>query len=256
MNIETPFILQGGLEVSGAVGISFHPDAGHLALNHVVGPGPLCDAVYPYTMMRSALLDHARSSGHRIFAVTSPEPANGKTHIAANLAMVLARVHPTVLIELDLRRPSLGNRLGLPTDYPGIEDYLAGTCPWSATQARIEGLDLAVHRARRSCPDAEALLASNALALALRHIQSNENRPICIVDTPPAILSDDLLLIARNVDGMLVVAEEGRTVKRALREVLRTVSPTPIVGTVLNRSISQSTRRIDYGYYKDPATED
>lgn len=255
MNAEVPFIPQGGIEVPAVAGITFTPDAEHLADNHIVGLTPPGNELRPFTMIRSALLDHARATGTRVFAVTSAEPGNGKTHITANLAMVMARIHPTVLVELDLRRPALGERLGLPDDYAGVDDYLAGECPWSATQARIEGLDLTVHRVRRAQPEAETLLASNALALALHNRHSIETGAICLVDTPPAILSDDLALIARNVDGILIVAEEGRTVKAALQDVIRTVSPTPIIGTVLNRSISPTARRVDYGYYKNGANQ-
>lgn len=255
MNAEMSFIPQGGIEVPAVAGITFAPDANYLAANHMIGVAPLSNELHPFTMIRSALLDHARATGTRVFAVTSAEPGNGKTHIAANLAMVLARVHPTVLVELDLRRPSLGERLGLPDDYAGVDDYLAGECPWVATQARIEGLDLAVHRVRRPRLDAEALLASNGLPLALRNRQFLDSGAICIIDTPPAILSDDMVLIARSVDGMLVVAEEGRTARSALREIAHAVSPTPIIGTVLNRSISQPMRRIDYGYYKSGPRE-
>lgn len=253
MNAEMSFIPKGGNEVPSITGTAVTLDPDHLAQNHVAGLGLLSAEAHPFTMIRSALLDHSRSTGQRIFAVTSIEPGNGKTHIAANLAMVLARVHPTVLIELDLRRPSIGARLGLPQDFPGIDDYLAGECPWSATQARVEGLDLAVHRALRPRNDAETLLASSALPLALRHLHGEAEAPICIVDTPPAILSDDIALIARNVEGVLIVAEEGRTSTRALRDVAKTLAPTPIVGTVLNRSISTPMRRIDYGYYQSTA---
>lgn len=251
MNAEMPFLPQGGLEVPAAAGITFAPDPDHLAASHIVGLAPPGSELHPFTMIRSALLDHARASGDRIFAVTSAEPGNGKTHIAANLALVLARIHPTALIELDLRRPALGARLGLPDDYAGVDDYLAGECPWSATQARIQGLDLTVHRVRRQRDTAEALLASNALGLALHNRQAVDTGTIRIVDTPPAILSDDLALIARHVDGMLIVAEEGRTTGDALREIVRTISPVPIVGTILNRSISAPVRDADYGYYRN-----
>ncbi|PNU04336.1 CpsD/CapB family tyrosine-protein kinase [Novosphingobium guangzhouense] len=250
MNAEVQFNPQGAVEAQAVAGISFTPEARRLADNNIVGLAPPSNELRPFTMIRAALLDHARATGTRVFAVTSADPGNGKTHVTANLAMAMARIHPTVLVELDLRRPALGERLGLPGDYAGVEDYLAGECPWSATRACIEGLDLTVHRVRRPRLDAEVLLAGDALPLALHNLQATQSGTICLIDTPPAILSDDLALIARNVDGILVVAEEGRTAKAALQDIAHTVSPTPIIGTVLNRSISQTARRIDYGYYQ------
>jgi Mrp family chromosome partitioning ATPase len=251
MNAEMQFIPQGRIELMPAMGVTMTPDPEYLAYNRILGFGPMSDEIHPMMMIRSALLDHARATGHRLFAVTSAEPGNGKTHVAANLAAVLSRVQPTVLVELDLRRPSLGHRLGLPTDGPGVDDYLAGECPWGATEIRFEGIDLAVHRVREPRANAETLLAAHALPLALGH--GVEGGAICIIDTPPAILSDDLLLIARQVDGMIVVAEEGRTSKRSLQDIVRSVSPTPIVGTVLNRSISRPRRQTGYDYYQTQA---
>lgn len=252
MNVELQFIPQGRIELLPAMGVTIEADPQHLAWNRIQGFGPLSDEIHALMMIRSGLLDHARSTGHRIFAVTSADQGNGKTHVAANLAAVLARVHPTVLVELDLRRPSLGARLGLPDDTPGVDDFLAGECPWGATEIRFEGVDLAIHRVREPRGNAEALLAANALPLALGH--GREGGAICIVDTPPVILSDDILLIARQVDGMIVVAEEGRTSKRSLQDLVRAVSPTPIVGTVLNRSLARPRRRTGYDYYR-PRTD-
>ncbi|HUD30538.1 MAG TPA: CpsD/CapB family tyrosine-protein kinase [Novosphingobium sp.] len=250
MNAEMPFIPQGRIELLPAMGQTVSPDPEHLAGAGIIGFGPMSDEIQPLMMIRSALLDHARATGHRRFAVTSAEPGNGKTHIAANLAAVLARVHPTVLVELDLRRPSLGQRLGLPEDCPGVDDFLAGDCPWAATEMRFEGVDLSIHRVRQPRTGAETLLAAGSLPLALDY--GADAGAICIVDTPPAMLSDDLLLIARHVDGMIVVAEEGRSSKRGLEEIVRVASPTPVVGTVLNRSISQPRRRAGYDYYASP----
>lgn len=251
MNAEMQFIPQGRIELMPAIGVTIEPDHEHLARQCIHGFGPMSDEIHSLSMIRSGVLDHMRATGHRIFAVTSAEPGNGKTHVAANLAAVLARVQPTVLIELDLRRPSLGNRLGLPADRPGVDDFLAGDCPWGATEIRFAGIDLAVHRVRTPRSGAETLLAANALPLALE--RGVEGGAICIIDTPPAILTDDLLLIARQVDGMIVVAEEGRTSKRSLQDLVRSISPTPVIGTVLNRSISQPLRRTGYDYYQGKA---
>jgi protein-tyrosine kinase len=252
MNAEMQFFQQGRpqgrIELMPALGVTLEPDPQHLAANGIAGFGAMSDAIQPLMMARSALLDHARSSGHRRFAITSAEPGNGKTHIAANLAAVLARVHPAVLVELDLRRPSLGERLGLPADAVGVDDFLSGECPWGATEMRFEGVDLAIHRVRRQRAGAESLLASPALPLALD--RASESGAICIVDTPPAILSDDLLLIAQAVDGVIVVAEEGRSSKRGLQEIVRVVSPTPVIGSILNRSTTLPRRREGYDYYQ------
>ncbi|WP_126172163.1 CpsD/CapB family tyrosine-protein kinase [Altericroceibacterium xinjiangense] len=233
----------------GSARTSLALDRGTLAANRIVGFEPMDENAQSFFQIRSALLNHAQATGQRIFAVTSGEPRNGKTHVAVNLAAALSRIHPTVLVELDMRQPSVGQRLGLPSSPPGVDDYLAGETGWCETRVQIEGFDLGIHRVRKRRHDAETLLNSTRLANALRLSCAAEGRPICIVDTPPAIMTDDLVLIARAVDGFLLVAQEARTRKRGLLDVVSALSPTPVIGSVLNMSISSPAPRVDYGCY-------
>ncbi|WP_395334448.1 CpsD/CapB family tyrosine-protein kinase [Novosphingobium sp. BL-8H] len=230
-------------------------DPAVLANNRIVGFGSMNEDVHPFFMLRAALLNHAVATHQRVFAVTSAQAGNGKTHVATNLAATLSRIHPTVLIELDLRQPQLGTRLGLAADTPGVDDYLSGEAEWADTAVPIEGFDLTVHRVRRARVNAEPLLASPALAQILRQFRANGNGPICIVDTPPALVSDDLVLIARGIDGVLLVVEEARSRKGDIVEAINALNPTPIVGTILNNSITRPRSQNTYGYhyYRDDA---
>lgn len=225
-----------------------HLDPVHLSGNRIFGFGAMSEHLYPFFMIRSALLAHVEATGHRTFAVTSVEAGNGKTHVAINLAAVLSRVRPTVLVELDLRRPTLGLRLGLSPEGPGVDDYLTGDAAWRDTASPVEGFDLAVHPVRRARPEAEQLLASSRLAHALGHVTAEDDGAICIIDTPPALIGDDLVHIARAVDGVLLVAEEGRSCKSRILEVRSALGATPIVGSILNMSLSIPSRRNEYGY--------
>ncbi len=231
-------------------------DPAHLAANRIFGFGQMGEDLYPFFMIRSTLLAHVQKSSNRLFAITSVEAGNGKTHVAANLAAVLSRVRPTVLVELDLRRPTLGVRLGLEEGTAGIDDYLLGEAEWRETAMPIEGFDLAVHRVRRAHLGAEQMLASPRLAHALHQVAAEDSAAICIVDTPPALIGDDLVHIARVVDGVLLVAQEGRSRKSGVLEVTGALGGTPIIGSILNMSLSQPVRRNEYGYsgrYRDRA---
>lgn len=223
-------------------------DPSHLAVHRIFGFGQMSDQLYPFFMIRSALLAHTERTGHRVFAITSVEAGNGKTHVAANLAAVLSRVRPTVLVELDLRRPTLGARLGLCEEVAGIDDYLSGEAAWADTAVGVEGFDLAIHRVRRARADAEQILASPRLAHALRRLAAEDPATICIIDTPPALIGDDLVHIAPAADGVLLVAQEGRSRKSGVLEVSGALGPTPIVGSILNMSLSQPIPRSGYGY--------
>lgn len=223
-----------------------------LLRNNVVGFEPAGEEVHPFFILRSQLLKHVKFSNDRVLAVTSVQPGNGKTHIAANLAAALSRIRPTVLVELDLRRPSLSQRLGLPSDHAGIDDYLAGDVTLRKTGIHIKDTNLTVHPVRNAHTNPENLLASNRLVEMTNEIRNAEDKPICIIDTPPAVIHDDIMLINRAIDGVVMVVQEGRTSKHALIDTIRLLNPTPVVGSVLNMSISDIKKRYDYGDYYTP----
>lgn len=219
-----------------------------LAANLVIAFERMDERAHPFFGMRSQLLRYAWETGQRIFAVTSVEPGDGKTHVAANLAAAISRIAPTVLVELDLRRPSIKNRLGISSCNPGIDDFLGGEASIDDTMIRVRGFDLAIHLVGRTREAPERLLASPRLTAFFDHIRSREEQPICIVDAPPALI-DDVMLIKEVIDGAILVVEEGRTTKRALLAATRALGPTPVVGTVLNKSLWNMSSGISYGYY-------
>lgn len=220
-----------------------------LADNHVVGFEHLAERAHPFIALRSKLMKHVRETGQRVFAVTSVQPGNGKTHIGVNLAAVLSRIAPTLLIELDLRRPTIGARLGLEKPAVGIDDFLDGGARWQDGAERVRGFDLTVHRVRQPREDAGALLASPRIRHLFEAIRELPDSPVCIIDTPPVFIDDDFMLVAPGLDGVLMVVEEGRTTRRALRDTIDALKPTPVLGTVLNKSVSGAASHIDYGYY-------
>ncbi|MET0251550.1 MAG: CpsD/CapB family tyrosine-protein kinase [Novosphingobium sp.] len=239
--------IDGGRPPCAPLDFALSPET--LAANMVVGFERMNSRVHPFFVMRSRLLKHARATGQRVFAVTSVQPGDGKTHVSVNLAAALSRIYPTVLVELDLHWPSVSRRLGLPPVRRGIDDFLAGEAGWRETGLKCQASDLTIHPVREHRPDAEDLLASPRLAEFLQDLRSDGSDPICLIDTPPALVNDDLMLIARAVDGVLMVVCEAKTRSPALRETINALNPKPIVGTILNMSISSLRSESDYGSY-------
>ncbi len=221
-----------------------------LADNLVVGFEQLNERAQPFIAMRSQLIKHANETGERIFAVTSVQPGNGKTHVAVNLAAALSRIVPTMLIELDLRHPSIAARLGLSHPATGIDDFLSGEARWPEVGTRIRGFDLRVFPAREPRRRAEELIGSARFGLLFDAVRTAENGPICIVDTPPIAIDDDFMRIAQATDGVLMVVEEGRTTRAALVDALHRIHPVPMLGVILNKSIGARSAARDYDYYR------
>lgn len=246
---ETGNILQLNLAEEASPTPSHSLDQELLRENLVMGFEPANEGVHPFFVLRSQLLKYAEATQHRIFAVTSVQPGDGKTHIAVNLAAALSRVRPTILVELDLRRGTVGERLGLPPEHAGIDDYLSGAVGLNETGIRIDGFDLTVHRKRMSHGHPETLLGSSQLTEMAQTITAAPDHPICIIDTPPAVMHDDMMLIAPAVQGLLMVVQEGRTSRHVLMDTVGSLASTPLVGTVLNMSITNHRPVGGYDYY-------
>lgn len=246
---ETGKILQLTLadNASGAQDFTLDPEL--LRSNRLGGFAPASEDARSFFGLRSQLWKHVQATQQRVFAVTSVQPGDGKTHVAVNLAAVLSRIHPTILLELDLRRPSVGERLGLPTEHAGIDDYLSGAGSFSDSAIHAKDFNLTIHRVRCPHSSPEKLLASTRLTEMFRAIRAIDGNPICIVDTPPAVINDDMMMILPATDGVLMVVQEGHTSRHVLSDTIKSLAPVPIIGTILNMSISNPRPVRGYDYY-------
>lgn len=202
----------------------------------------------PFSMLRSQLLqrlDHGRT---RVVAVTSTQARNGKSFVALNLAAALGRIHPALLIDLDLRRPVIGERLGLPDAGSGVDRFLLGESDLREIRCGVGEHQLGVFSVAEARMDSAEILASDRTVQLFASLRAYPHAPVCIIDAPPILEGDDMMILAPHVDGILLVVEEGRTRQADLRESLRMLRPTPILGTVLNRAILPQ-RSFGYGQY-------
>jgi protein-tyrosine kinase len=248
---DLPRTLRTGAEVTRMAPAASSPVAltrDTLIANGVFGFEHLDVRAHTFVLLRSQVINRFYRPGGRVLAVTSTRPGNGKTYITANLAAALSRIHPTVLIDLDLRRPTLASRLGL-SPVLGVDDYLAGDASWEDVRTQIAAVDLSVFGVRQPRQNSATLLANERLGGMLDALRTLPEAPICIVDTPPILVLDDIMLISQSVDGVLMVIEEGATRGEDLAEALRILSPTPIVGSVLNKSITGGPPASGYGDY-------
>jgi protein-tyrosine kinase len=221
------------------------PDRDWLEQNRVV-VDEISAASASYKMLRTRVLQRMRPNGWRTLAVTSAGPGEGKSLTAINLAIQLAR-HArasVVLVDLDLRNPSLHHRLGIEPRH-GVLDYLHDDVPLERIGLRL-GLDgLGVILNDEPTPDSSELLSSSKAAALVDTLKGGDDR-IVIFDMPPMLAADDVLAFAPLVDGVLLVVSEGKTTRAnlgALQELLQNVN---VIGTVLNASAEETA---PYSYY-------
>ena len=196
----------------------------------------------------------------RAVAVTSPEMGDGKSTVAINLAAAYAMAGSrTLLVSGDLRKPSLDAFFGVAGEL-GFSDLLfdrarlrhGHEAPAGSTIAPLGDYlvattipNLSVLPAGSPTRSPAELLASAGLAEVVAELAAAAD--IVVIDSPPTVVTDSVML-ARVVDGVLLVASLNRTRKSRLRTAVDVLhnARVNVLGTVVNRSVK---RPDGYGYY-------
>ena len=224
-----------------------------LRKNKVLFGDQMESATMAYNMLRTQVYKKMTSNGWTTLAVTSANKGEGKSLTSLNLALSLSRsVQQTViLVDLDLRRPSIHKKLNIYPTY-GMSDYFKGNAPLTSVMFKPEQSNLVVLPGRESLDDASELLASPKTAQLFSELKSRFPSRIVVLDLPPILLVDDVMVIADYVDCSLLVVSEGKSKKEELRQAAELLEGTNVLGTVLNNSRnSVSGGSYDYYYGSD-----
>lgn len=191
----------------------------------------------PFNMIRAKVHELRSQRGWRLFGVVSATPKVGKSFIALNVAASLSRDprFETTAVDLDLRRASLSNILGV-TPTTSIKAYLEGRPGADVPTAyTLEGERLMIlPTAPGPIRSAELLAGSRSQAL-LRAMRVAGETSLFIVDLPPVFANDDAITTMARLDAYIVVAEEGRTTTREVKDVTGLLGTTRLAGVVLNK---------------------
>jgi capsular exopolysaccharide synthesis family protein len=196
-----------------------------------------------YRALRHMVEQLHNAADLKVVAVSSPAIGDGKTLTAINLAGALAQGAEArvLLVDADLRRPSLSQRLGMDPSGPGLVDAILG--PGVTLDQVVQPrrpFNLFVIRAGQTPPSPYEVLKAPRLGELLQ--EARRQYDYVIVDTPPLTPVQDCRVIGRWVDGFLVVVAAHRTPRRLVKEALTRLDQAKIIGFVFNRD-SQSLSR-------------
>lgn len=190
-----------------------------------------------FNMIRAKLHDLRAQRGWRLFGVVSAAPKVGKSFISANVAASLSRDprFQTTVIDLDLRRASLTAAFNIEPQF-GIRAYLEEEPGAEVPSAyALEGERLLIMpTVAGSIRSAELLAGAKAQAL-LRSMRNSGDRSLFVVDLPPVFANDDAITVMSRLDAYVVVAEEGRTTQREVKDVISLLGPQRLAGVILNK---------------------
>jgi capsular exopolysaccharide synthesis family protein len=166
--------------------------------------------------------------------ITSTIPQEGKSTVAANLACTLARrkPHKTLLLEGDLRRPTVAHKFGLGR-VPGLSEWLRGETE-SMNICRLEALGLWVLPAGSAPENPLELMQSGKLSLLME--QLTQWFDWIVIDSPPVLPLADTSLWARLADGILLVTRKSVTEKQQLLRGLEALERSKLLGALVNGS--------------------
>ena len=186
--------------------------------------------------LRTQLVLHWGRDDHpsRSLAVVSTDRGDGRSFIAANLAIALAQMNlRTLLIDLDLRQPRQHELFGLVNRH-GISSLLIGRAAAGDAQA-VQATTLSVMACGPKPPNPQELLAPQTLRPALDGLKRRFD--VVVLDTPAWTSGSDAQLVAAQADSTLVVSRLDHGDERVLRRMTRMLRQqgTDLVGAVLNR---------------------
>jgi succinoglycan biosynthesis transport protein ExoP len=184
----------------------------------------------------------------RIILVTSGSAREGKTTVALNLAVAYAQGgYRTLLLEADLRRPSLHRVFGL-SGTDGLTTTIIGETSAYQAMREIDIANLYCMVAGAIPPNPVELLGSNQMVELLQQLRSQFE--IVIIDSPPILPVADSIALARHCDGVVVIARAGSTHRDQLVETVRQVENANgrFLGLAVN-SVRPTDSPYEYEYY-------
>lgn len=198
------------------------------------GPGPLSDA---YKILCTQVLQRLRDRNANALAVTSPGDREGKTLTAINLSLSLAaEVDQTVLlVDADLRRPSIHRYFGMPPG-PGLSDHLIDRVPVEDLLVNPGVERFVLLPGGRPLQNSTEMLGSRRMVALVQELKARYPARLVVFDLPPVLSAADSVAFAPFVDAALMVVEQNRTSRDALQQAAELLGSVELIGTVMNKA--------------------
>ena len=217
----------------------------HPALRYLYAPNSI--EAENYRSIRTSLLITAENRQAKSVLVSSPEPGDGKTTFVSNLAIALAQSGKRVLlVDADLRRPTVHKLFRVPQEI-GLTDVLTGEIDFlnAVRQTTVERLSLLT--AGDSPANPAEMLSSPRMIQLLK--DAKHEFDFVFVDAPPLLAVSDPCILARHVDGMVLVVRIGKNTRASAARVRELIhnQGIAVLGTVANGVVPGQDR--GYSYY-------
>jgi exopolysaccharide/PEP-CTERM locus tyrosine autokinase len=269
-DVKKPISLYSDVKVSEVSGKSFKPvespeqsnrasfaktkvlyDENRIDENMVVLKKPQSFEAEQFKILRTNLLFPTSGKSPRTIMVTSSMPDEGKSMISSNLAVSIAQSiqEHVLLIDCDIRRPCIHTQFGF-GEVPGLSEHLAGGVPLSSLLLRTVVDKLSILPGGKPPFNPSELMSSQRMSKLLQEVKYRYSDRFIIIDTPPPKLSAEASALSRQVDGVLLVIEYGRTSREMISDLINIIGEEKIIGVVFNKLDMRFANYYGLGKYK------
>jgi protein-tyrosine kinase len=220
-------------------------DSTHLEQQRIVSFSMKDPSYIAFNLLRTKVSRVLKEKGWTSMAITSPTPGCGKTMVAVNLALSLARHadYKTVLVDLDLRKPTVGRSLGITPD-SSMGQYLDGKAELERCFVQVsDNLTVGCNNSPVSNPS-ERIHHLNEM---LKEVRDSLKPNLMLFDLPPILSGDEAITFLPHADCCLLVIGSGLTTPSEVDECVRQANVTNYLGVVLNKCTETSHGQYHYG---------
>ena len=198
--------------------------------------------------IRTGILLSTLDKQHRRILVTSSVPGEGKTTISLNLAQAMSQMSKVLLIDADLRRPTVARAFGDGKPQYGLSQFISGEAKISECVHQLEGSNTYIMTAGIIPPNPLELLSSQKFSDALDNL--GKVFEYIVIDCAPALAVSDALVLSRLVDGVIYVVRSDQTPYQAAQSGVKRLRrvDAPLLGVVINR-VGEHSHGYGYGRY-------
>ena len=188
-----------------------------------------------FKILKGQILFTKNGTKPRTIMVTSALPGEGKTFTAANLAVSLAQGinEYALLVDCDFRRPSLHKMLGY-SNKGGLQDYLTGQSDLSDLLIQTRTKKLSLLTAGMSTINSSELLSSSIMKDLFEEFKARYQDRYIIIDTSPAHRVSEVNVLAKYVDGIILVVRAGLAPKEIIKKCIENLGKQKILGVIFN----------------------
>ncbi|MBL4653761.1 MAG: polysaccharide biosynthesis tyrosine autokinase [Flavobacteriales bacterium] len=199
--------------------------------------------------IRTGIMLSSIDNPHKVILVTSSVPGEGKSTVAANLAIVMGKMEKVLLIDADLRRPTVAKNFSDITKDNGLSELVSGSVSLEDCISTSSTFNIDIMHAGIIPPNPLELLASKKFKEILTTLESKYDR--IIIDSAPVQIVSDSLVMSKYAKGVVFVVKADATSDKVIKHAIKKLKQVdaPLIGVILNQFDTHKAHRHNpYGY--------